>query len=113
MLAHENSCQGPALAWPATHTAAGDKKLLFFHLHIFFHIDSALRQASLGADFVMLDLVAVRRTSQPQNFVDNRSHITEKKLSYVKYSSKRSDFLRFYAYLCHVIDDFACLDLQH
>ena len=28
-------------------------------------------------------------------------------------SSKRSDFLRFYLYLCHVIDDFACLELQH
>ena len=26
---------------------------------------------------------------------------------------KRSDFLRFYLYLCHVIDDFACLELQH
>ena len=34
---------------------------------------------------------------------------TGKKLSYVKYSSKRSDFLRFYCDLCHVIDDFACL----
>ena len=39
------------------------------------------------------------------HLVDNRSHITGKKLSYVKYSSKRSDFLRFYLYLCHVIDD--------
>ena len=29
-------------------------------------------------------------------------------LPHVKYSSKRSDFLRFYDYLCHVIDDF-CL----
>ena len=29
-------------------------------------------------------------------------------LPHVKYSSKSSDFLRFYAYLCHVIDDF-CL----
>ena len=42
-----------------------------------------------------------------------RGHITGKKLSYVKYSSKRSDFLRFYLYLRHVIDDFACLELQH
>ena len=33
--------------------------------------------------------------------------------SHVKYSSKRSDSLRFYAYLCHVIDDFACLETQH
>ena len=30
-----------------------------------------------------------------------------------KYSAKSSDFLRFLLYLCHVIDDFACLDLQH
>ena len=45
--------------------------------------------------------------------VINRSHITGKKLSYVKYSSKRSDFLRLYLYLCHVIDDFACLELQY
>ena len=28
----------------------------------------------------------------------------------MKNSSKRSDFLRFYLYLCHVIDDFACLE---
>ena len=28
-------------------------------------------------------------------------------------TSKRSDFLRFYLYLRHVIDDFACLELQH
>ena len=34
------------------------------------------------------------------------AHKTGKLLSHVKYSSKRSDFLRFYAYLCHVIDDF-------
>ena len=47
------------------------------------------------------------------HFFDNRTYITGKKLSYVKYSSKRSDFLRFYLYLCHVIDDFACLELQH
>ena len=43
-----------------------------------------------------------------QHFVYNRSHKTGKKLSHMKYSSKRSDFLRFYLYLCHVIDDFAC-----
>ena len=30
-----------------------------------------------------------------------------------KYSAKSADFLRFLLYLCHVIDDFACLDLQH
>ena len=31
-----------------------------------------------------------------------------------KYSAKSADFLRFYAYLCHVIEDFfACLETQH
>ena len=34
-------------------------------------------------------------------------------LSHMKYLSKRSVFLRFYAYLCHVIEEFACLELQH
>ena len=42
------------------------------------------------------------------HFVEDRSHITGKKLSHVKYSSKRSGYLSFYSYLCHVIDDF-CL----
>ena len=43
-----------------------------------------------------------------QDFVDYRIHKTGKMLPHVKFSSKRSDFLRFYLYLCHVIDDF-CL----
>ena len=30
-----------------------------------------------------------------------------------KYSTKSADFFRFLLYLCHVIDDFACLDLRH
>ena len=30
-----------------------------------------------------------------------------------KYSAKSGYFLRFLLYLCHVMDDFACLDLQH
>ena len=40
-------------------------------------------------------------------------HKTGKFISHVKYSSKRSDSLRFYLYICHVIDDFACLEMQH
>ena len=44
-------------------------------------------------------------TVSKRDFIDNRSHITEKKLSHVKYSPKRSDYLRFYLYLCQVIDD--------
>ena len=58
-------------------------------------------------------LIAEWRTSETQYFVDNRTYIMGKMLPHVKYSSKRSDFLRFYAYLCHAINDFAGLDLQH
>ena len=58
-------------------------------------------------------LIAVGSTPQTQHFVDNGADVTGKLFSHMKNSSKRSDFLRFYAYLCHVIDDFACLDLQH
>ena len=46
-------------------------------------------------------------------FVDNRTHKTGKLLPHMKNSSKRSDFLRFYAYLCPVIEEFACFELQH
>ena len=46
--------------------------------------------------------------SPSQNFVDHWTHKTGKMRPHVKYSFKRSDFLRFYAYFCHVIDDF-CL----
>ena len=28
-------------------------------------------------------------------------------------STERGDFMRFYAYICHVIDDFACFEWQH
>jgi len=38
---------------------------------------------------------------------------TVKSVQNEKYSAKSADFLRFLLYLCHVIDDFACLDLQH
>ena len=45
--------------------------------------------------------------------VDYRGQNMVKFVQDEKYSTKSGDFLRFYAYFCHVIDDFACLDLQH
>ena len=42
-----------------------------------------------------------------------RGKNTVKSVQNEKYSAKSADFLRFMLYLCHVIDDFACLDLQH
>jgi hypothetical protein len=45
--------------------------------------------------------------------VDYRGQNMVKFVQDEKYSAKSGDFLRFFAYLCHVIDDFACLELQH
>ena len=39
--------------------------------------------------------------------------LTVKFLHHVKNSTEEGDFLRFYDYLCHVIDDFTCFELQH
>lgn len=58
-------------------------------------------------------LVAESGTTKPQLAVDNWADITVKLLHHVKNSTERGDFLRFYDYLCHVIDDFACFELQH
>ena len=41
-----------------------------------------------------------------KNFIDNGTHVTRKYPSQINNSSKMSDFLRFYLYFCHVIDDF-------
>ena len=38
----------------------------------------------------------------------SKCRMNRKMRPHVKYSFKRRDFLRFYAYFCHVIDDF-CL----
>ena len=51
--------------------------------------------------------------AKSQMGVDYRGQNTVKYVQNEKYSAKSADFLRFYAYLCHVIDHFACLDLQH
>ena len=34
-------------------------------------------------------------------------------LHYVKKNSECGMFMRFYAYICHAIDGFACFVLQH
>lgn len=36
-----------------------------------------------------------------------------KLLHYVKKSTKWGDFIRFYVYICHVVDDFLILYLHH
>ena len=58
-------------------------------------------------------LIANKLTAKPQVGVDYRGQNMVKFVQDEKYSTKSGDFLRFFAYLCHAIDDFACLDLQH
>ena len=58
-------------------------------------------------------LIANKLTAKPQVGVDYRGQNRVKSVQNEKYSAKSADFLRFLLYLCHVIDDFACLDLQH
>ena len=48
------------------------------------------------------DILVIKSKSFLWKFVQNE-----------KYSTKSGDFLRFLFYLCRVIDDFACLELQH
>ena len=57
-------------------------------------------------------LIAYQLTAKSQVGVDYRGKNTVKSVQNEKYSAKSSDFLRLYLYFCHVIDDFACLDLQ-
>ena len=58
-------------------------------------------------------LIAYQPTAESQVGVDYRGQNTVKYVQNEKYSAKSADFLRFLLYLCRVIDDFACLDLQH
>ena len=56
-------------------------------------------------------LIANKLTAKSQVGVDYRGKNMVKSVQNEKYSAKSADFFRLY--LCHVIDDFACLDLQH
>ena len=58
-------------------------------------------------------LIAYQLTAKSQVGVDYRGKNTVKSVQNEKYSAKSADSLRFLLYLCHVIDDYACLDLQH
>ena len=58
-------------------------------------------------------LIANKLTAKPQVGVDYRGQNMVKFVQDEKYSTKSGDFLRFFAYLCHIIDDFTCFELQH
>jgi hypothetical protein len=58
-------------------------------------------------------LIAESGAPKPQLAVDNRAEVADKSLHHVKNSTGGGDILRFYAYICHAIDHFTCLELQH
>ena len=57
-------------------------------------------------DFAVL--ITIQLASHTKGWVYNRWELGVKLLHYWKYSSKRSEFLRFNLYFCHVISEF-CL----
>ena len=76
-------------------------------------IEIMSRDSPLAYTGISAVLIANKLTAKPQVGVDYRGKNTVKSVQNEKYSAKSADFLRFLLYLCHVIDDFACLDLQH
>ena len=58
-------------------------------------------------------LIANKLTAKSQVEVDYRGQNTVKYVQNEKYSAKSSDFLRSLLYLCHAIEVFACLEMQH
>ena len=78
-----------------------------------FHAVAATAENGEDGPYNLAELIAYQLTAKPQVGVDYGGQNTVKSVQNEKYSAKSSDFLRFLLYLCHVIDDFACLDLQH
>ena len=78
-----------------------------------FHTVAATTEHGEDGPYNLAVLIANKLTAKPQVGVDYRGQNMVKFVQDEKYSAKSADFLRFFAYLCHAIDDFACLDLQH
>ena len=78
-----------------------------------FHAVAATAENGEDGPYYLAVLIAYQLTAKSQVGVDYRGQNTVKFVQNEKYSAKSADFFRFLLYLCHVIDDFACLDLQH
>ena len=80
--------------------------------HILGAVAATEVHAHQRADF-LVSLVAERGVAKTLHLVENRADVAVQLLHHVKNALKWIDFLRFYAYICHVIEDFACFELQH
>ena len=88
------------------------KHVLQIQVEVFHAVAATAENGEDGSNYLAV-LIANKLTAKPQVGVDYRGQNMVKFVQDEKYSTKSGDFLRFFAYLCHVIDDFACLDLQH
>ena len=83
-----------------------------FCLAVLIHLVGTAENGEDGSNYLAV-LIANKLTAKPLVGVDYRGQNMVKFVQDEKYSTKSADFLRFLLYLCLVIDDFACLDLQH
>ena len=104
----QNSAQQPPLRGEAGGGSVFDK----FKEKAWAAIKRKAENGEDGPNYLAV-LIANKLTAKPQVGVDYGGQNMVKFVQDEKYSTKSCDFLRFFTYLCHVIDDFACLDLQH
>ena len=81
-------------------------------VEVFHAVATTTENGEDGPNYLAV-LIANKLTAKPQVGVDYRGQNTVKFVQNEKYSTKNADYLRFLLYLCHVMCDFACLDLQH
>ena len=86
----------------------GDR-CLGIQVEVFHAVATTAENGEDGSNYLAV-LIANKLTAKPQVGVDYGGQNTVKFVQDEKYSTKSGDFLRFFAYLCHVIDDFACFD---
>ena len=73
---------------------------------VLIHLAGTAMKLNRNGSYYLAVLIAYQLTAKSQVGVDYRGKNTVKSVQNVKYSAKSSDFLRFYLYFCHVIDDF-------
>ena len=78
-----------------------------------FHAVAATAENGEDGPYYLAVLIAYQLTAKSQVGVDYRGQNTVKFVQNEKYSAKSGDFLRFFAYLCHVIEEIACFETQH
>jgi len=84
------------------------KHVLQIQVEVFHAVATTAENGEDGSYYLAV-LIVYQPTAKSQVGVDYRGQNTVKFVQNEKYSAKSADFLRFFAYLCHVIDDFAAL----